>query len=57
MTETPDGGRPGGSEAQARHEGLERHRQMRGRNLAVAGVLIGLVVLFYLITIVRMGAH
>lgn len=32
-----------------------RRRRLRGRNLAVAGVLLALVVLFYVITLVRMG--
>lgn len=33
----------------------ERLRRMRGRNRVTLGVLLGLMVLFYLITIVRMG--
>ncbi|HEY0838352.1 MAG TPA: hypothetical protein VGE72_30880 [Azospirillum sp.] len=33
----------------------ERRRRLRGRNWAVFAALLGLVVLFYLITIVRMG--
>ena len=32
-------------------------RARRGRNIAVALVLVGLVVLFYAITIVRIGAQ
>ncbi len=35
----------------------EYHRQRRGRNLALLAVLAALVVLFYVITIVRMGGH
>ena len=35
----------------------DRRRRLRGKNLAIAGVLFALVVLFYLITIVRMGGH
>jgi len=34
----------------------EHHKRRRGRNFALAGVLLGLVVLFYAITIVKMGA-
>jgi hypothetical protein len=34
----------------------EAHRRNRGRNLAMLAVLGGLVVLFYLIALVRMGA-
>ena len=36
------------------HE-AERRRILRGRNVALALLLGGLVVLFYLITIARMG--
>jgi hypothetical protein len=32
-----------------------RHRQQRAKNIALLLVLIGLVVLFYLITIVKRG--
>ncbi|SLN33259.1 hypothetical protein [Oceanibacterium hippocampi] len=32
----------------------DEHRKKRGRNFALAGVLVALVVLFYLITIVKM---
>jgi hypothetical protein len=32
----------------------ERHRQQRTKNLALAGVLFGLVVMFFLITLVKM---
>ena len=31
------------------------HRTRRGRNIAIALLLVGLVVLFYVITIVRLG--
>lgn len=41
---SPDGRRPSGM-----------HRSRRGRNIAVALLLVALVVLFYVITIVRMG--
>lgn len=34
----------------------EMHRARRGRNLALLAVLVGLVVLFYFITIARMGS-
>jgi hypothetical protein len=33
----------------------ERERRMRARNRALAAVLFGLVVLFFLIAVVRMG--
>jgi hypothetical protein len=33
------------------------HRKRRGRNIALLIVLGGLVVLFYVITIVKMGSH
>jgi hypothetical protein len=35
----------------------EQHRRNRGRNLALLAVLGGLVVLFYVITLVRMGGQ
>lgn len=35
----------------------ERVRRLRGRNIATLVALLGLVALFYLITIVRMGGH
>jgi len=35
----------------------EQHRRNRGRNLALLAVLVGLVVLFYVITLVRMGGQ
>ena len=31
------------------------HRRQRAKNLAVMAVLVGLVVLFYVLSIVRMG--
>ena len=33
----------------------EMHRARRGRNLALLAVLLALVVLFYAVTLVRMG--
>ncbi len=33
----------------------EQHRRKRGKNIALLVVLLGLVGLFYLVTIVRMG--
>ncbi|MBL6935917.1 MAG: hypothetical protein ISR48_10950 [Alphaproteobacteria bacterium] len=33
------------------------HKRQRSRNLALGGVLLALVALFYLITIVRMGGQ
>lgn len=35
----------------------ETHRRQRGRNIAVGLVLFGLVVLFYVVSIVKMGAR
>ena len=35
----------------------DHHRQRRGRNFALAGVLFALVALFFIITLVKMGAH
>ena len=34
---------------------LERRKRLRGRNYAVMAALIALAVLFYVITVVRMG--
>lgn len=33
----------------------ERHRRQRKRNIALLAVLLGLVALFYVMSIVRMG--
>jgi hypothetical protein len=33
----------------------DRQRRIRGKNRALLAVLVGLVVLFYAVTIVRMG--
>ena len=38
-------------------EEAEFKRRRRGRNIALALVLVGFVVLFYLITIARMGMN
>lgn len=35
----------------------ERRRRLRGRNYAVLAALLALVVLFYVITLVRMGGQ
>ena len=35
----------------------ERHRRARGRNFALAGVLLGLVILFFVITLVKMAGQ
>jgi hypothetical protein len=35
----------------------DRHKQMRWRNIVVALILIGLVVLFFFITIAKMGSQ
>ena len=39
------------------HYMSDRHRQRRGRNLALLAVLGGMAVLFYLVTLVRMGGQ
>ncbi|PWC85850.1 hypothetical protein TSH100_14865 [Azospirillum sp. TSH100] len=45
-------------EEQRRQETELRAKKLRGRNLAVLAALLALVVLFYAITVVRMGgAH
>ncbi|CAO3353759.1 hypothetical protein ABNQ39_03485 [Azospirillum sp. A26] len=45
-------------EEQRRQEAALRAKKLRGRNLAVLAALLALVVLFYAITVVRMGgAH
>ncbi|MDQ2105317.1 hypothetical protein [Azospirillum isscasi] len=35
----------------------ERRKRLRGRNYAVLAALMALVVLFYIITLVRMGGN
>ena len=35
----------------------DMHRRQRGKNLVVAGFLVVLVVMFFALTIVRMGPH
>ena len=35
----------------------ERQRRQRMRSLAIAWILAGLVVLFFIVTIVRLGGH
>ena len=35
----------------------DMHRERRGRNWALAGVLLALVVLFFVVTIVKMTGH
>jgi hypothetical protein len=35
----------------------ERKRRQRMRSLAIAWILFGLVVLFFIVTIVRLGGH
>ncbi|CAO3355988.1 hypothetical protein [Azospirillum melinis] len=42
-------------EEQRRQEAALRAKKLRGRNLAVLAALLALVVLFYAITVVRMG--
>lgn len=33
----------------------KRHKELKGRNIAIAGVLFGLVLLFFVITLVKFG--
>ncbi len=40
----------------SRKQHSETHRRQRAKNLTVLALLLGLVVLFYLVTLVRMGA-
>jgi uncharacterized membrane protein len=35
----------------------DRHRRQRGKNLVVAAFLVALVVIFFLLTLVRMGGQ
>ena len=35
----------------------DMHRRQRGKNLVVAGFLLALVVIFFLLTLVRMGGQ
>ena len=35
----------------------ERQRRQRMRSLAIAWILAGIVVLFFIVTIVRLGGH
>lgn len=35
----------------------ELHRRRRGRNLAVGGLLLGLVILIFAVTIVKLGQN
>lgn len=53
-TNDRSGGLPG-PEAGDERPGADRQQRLRNRNLALLAVLIGLVALFYVITIVRMG--
>jgi hypothetical protein len=39
------------------HEEDQRQRRQRMRSLAIAWALAGLVVLFFIVTIVRLGAN
>jgi hypothetical protein len=36
---------------------IERKRRQRKRSLAIAGILVALVVLFFIVTIVRLGGN
>jgi hypothetical protein len=38
-----------------RSDDPEHRRRLRRRNLALAGVLLGLVALFYVITVIKVG--
>jgi hypothetical protein len=35
----------------------EEHKKRRGRNIALALVLVGMAVLFFVITVVRLGSQ
>jgi uncharacterized membrane protein len=35
----------------------DMHRRQRGKNLVIAAFLVALVVIFFALTVVRMGAH
>ena len=43
--------------ARLRTDDPDYRRRLRTKNLAVAGLLLALVVLFYFVTLVRMGAE
>lgn len=49
--------KPGKTEARgdSRRFPSEMHRRQRGKNIALAAVLVGLMVLFYVVVIVRMS--
>jgi len=40
-----------------RRSDTDMHRRQRGKNLFVAGFLVALVVIFFLLTLVRMGGQ
>lgn len=44
-------------EAANDHQPSETHRRQRSKNIAVGLVLFGLVVLFYVVSIVKMGGN
>ncbi len=46
-----------GHEAPKDRQPSEMHRLRRGRNLALAAVLFGMVALFYIVAIVKMGGN
>jgi hypothetical protein len=51
MTEKPDK-----AESETKlNSSAEKQRRQRSKNFALAGVLVGLAVLFYLVAIVRIG--
>lgn len=39
----------------AKRELSERHREQRGKNYALAGIILGLIVIFYLVFVARAG--
>ncbi len=47
-------GKPAGESVKDRQPS-EMHRQQRGKNIALAAVLFGMVVLFYVVAIVKMS--
>lgn len=45
------------SEAADGRQPSEMHRRQRGKNIAIAAVLFGLVALFYVVAIVKIGGN
>src|SRR5260370_1020211 len=54
----PDTGRMSAAMTEDRRPGdTDRHRRQRGKNLLMAGFLLALAAIFFLLTLVRMGGH